>query len=114
MRFALWQVLQAGARTEQRAIAAKGLTGPGYDGHAFWDTEMYVLPVLTYTQPGGRRRCPAPGAKTPCRPPPNGPASWASKGAAFPVADDPRRGVLRVLAGQHGRLARQRRTWPRR
>jgi alpha,alpha-trehalose phosphorylase len=51
VRFSLWQVLQAGARTEQRAIAAKGLTGPGYDGHAFWDTETYVLPVLTYTQP---------------------------------------------------------------
>jgi alpha,alpha-trehalose phosphorylase len=51
VRFGLWQVLQAGARTEQRAIPAKGLTGSGYDGHAFWDTEMYVLPVLTYTQP---------------------------------------------------------------
>jgi alpha,alpha-trehalose phosphorylase len=51
VRFALWQVLQAGARTEKRAIPAKGLTGPGYEGHAFWDTEMYVLPVLTYTHP---------------------------------------------------------------
>jgi alpha,alpha-trehalose phosphorylase len=51
VRFALWQVLQAGARTEQRAIPAKGLTGSGYDGHAFWDTETYVLPVLTYTLP---------------------------------------------------------------
>ncbi len=43
--------LQAGARAEQRAIAAKGLTGPGYDGHTFWDTERFVLPVLTYTAP---------------------------------------------------------------
>src|SRR5205823_6806640 len=43
--------IQAGARAEQRAIAAKGLTGPGYDGHAFWDTEAFVLPVLTYTAP---------------------------------------------------------------
>jgi alpha,alpha-trehalose phosphorylase len=51
-RFALFHVLQAGARAEQRAIAAKGLTGPGYDGHTFWDTESFVLPVLTYTQPG--------------------------------------------------------------
>jgi alpha,alpha-trehalose phosphorylase len=51
VRYALWQVLQAGARTEERPIPAKGLTGPGYDGHAFWDTEMYVLPVLTYTHP---------------------------------------------------------------
>ena len=51
MRFALFHVLQAGARAERRAIPAKGLTGSGYDGHAFWDTEAYVLPVLTYTAP---------------------------------------------------------------
>jgi alpha,alpha-trehalose phosphorylase len=51
-RFALFHVLQSGARAEQRAIAAKGLTGPGYDGHTFWDTESFVMPVLTYTAPG--------------------------------------------------------------
>ncbi|GAB2531887.1 glycoside hydrolase family 65 protein [Nocardia heshunensis] len=51
VRFAMFHVLQAGARGEARAIPAKGLTGPGYDGHAFWDTETYVLPVLTYTMP---------------------------------------------------------------
>jgi len=51
VRFGLFHVLQAGARAERRAIAAKGLTGPGYDGHSFWDTEAFVLPVLTYTQP---------------------------------------------------------------
>jgi len=52
VRFALFHTLQAGARAEQRAIPAKGLTGPGYDGHTFWDTERFVLPVLTYTAPG--------------------------------------------------------------
>ena len=51
VRFGLFHVLQSGARAEGRAIPAKGLTGPGYDGHAFWDTEMFVLPVLTYTHP---------------------------------------------------------------
>jgi alpha,alpha-trehalose phosphorylase len=51
VRLALFHVLQAGARAEQRAIAAKGLTGPGYDGHTFWDTERFILPVLTYTAP---------------------------------------------------------------
>jgi alpha,alpha-trehalose phosphorylase len=51
VRFGLFHTLQAGARAEQRAIPAKGLTGPGYDGHTFWDTEMYVLPLLTYTTP---------------------------------------------------------------
>ncbi|HEY6317803.1 MAG TPA: glycosyl hydrolase family 65 protein [Acidimicrobiia bacterium] len=51
VRFGLFHVLQAGARAERRAISAKGLTGTGYDGHAFWDTETFVLPVLTYTMP---------------------------------------------------------------
>jgi alpha,alpha-trehalose phosphorylase len=51
VRFGLFHVLQAGARSERRAIAAKGLTGPGYDGHAFWDTETFVLPVLSATFP---------------------------------------------------------------
>lgn len=51
VRFGLWSVLQAGARAEGRAIPAKGLTGPGYDGHAFWDTETFVLPVLSATHP---------------------------------------------------------------
>jgi alpha,alpha-trehalose phosphorylase len=52
VRFALFQVLQASARAETRAIGAKGLTGPGYDGHAFWDGEIFVLPSLTYAVPG--------------------------------------------------------------
>jgi alpha,alpha-trehalose phosphorylase len=51
VRFALFHVLQAGARGESRPIPAKGLTGSGYDGHAFWDTEAFVLPVLTFTAP---------------------------------------------------------------
>jgi alpha,alpha-trehalose phosphorylase len=55
VRFALFHILQAGARGEKRPIAAKGLTGPGYDGHTFWDTESYVLPVLTYTAPTAAR-----------------------------------------------------------
>ncbi len=55
VRFGLFHVLQAGARAEMRPIAAKGLTGPGYDGHVFWDTEMFALPVLTYTQPSAAR-----------------------------------------------------------
>ncbi len=51
VRFALFHILQASARAEGVAIASKGLTGRGYDGHAFWDTEMFVLPVLTSVFP---------------------------------------------------------------
>ncbi|MYS24881.1 alpha,alpha-trehalose phosphorylase [Streptomyces sp. DvalAA-14] len=51
VRFGLFHVLQAGARAEERAIPAKGLTGSGYDGHTFWDAETFVLPLLTFTSP---------------------------------------------------------------
>jgi trehalose/maltose hydrolase-like predicted phosphorylase len=51
VRFALFHVLQAGARAENRAIPAKGLTGPGYDGHAFWDTETFVLAMGSFIAP---------------------------------------------------------------
>jgi alpha,alpha-trehalose phosphorylase len=55
LRFALFQLLQAGGRAELRAIPSKGLTGPGYDGHTFWDSESFVLNVLTYTAPQAAR-----------------------------------------------------------
>lgn len=55
VRFALFQVLQSAARTEQRAVPAKGLTGCGYDGHTFWDMDAYLLRVLTYVAPSAAR-----------------------------------------------------------
>ena len=108
VRFALFHTLQAGARAEQRAIAAKGLTGPGYDGHTFWDTETFVLPVLTYTAPHAARDA----------------LRWRhrtlelarerarlarAEGRRVSVADDPRTGVLGLLAGGDGGVPHQRR-----
>src|SRR5262245_5281890 len=51
IRFNLFHVLQASARAEDTGVPAKGLTGKAYEGHYFWDTEIYVLPFLTYTSP---------------------------------------------------------------
>jgi len=51
VRFNLFQLLQASARAEGHGIPAKGLTGRGYEGHYFWDAEIYVMPFLTYTAP---------------------------------------------------------------
>ena len=51
VRFALFQLLQNTARAEGRGIAGKGLTGTGYEGHAFWDTETFVLQVMTAVRP---------------------------------------------------------------
>jgi len=55
VRFAIFQIVQAAARAEQRPIPAKGLSGRGYDGHSFWDMETFVLPVLTYAAPYAAR-----------------------------------------------------------
>ncbi|MFC4107744.1 glycoside hydrolase family 65 protein [Micromonospora zhanjiangensis] len=51
IRWNLFQVAQASWRAENAGISAKGLSGHAYDGHYFWDTEIYVLPFLSYTQP---------------------------------------------------------------
>jgi alpha,alpha-trehalose phosphorylase len=55
LRVSMFHCLQASARAEQRAIPAKGLTGTGYYGHTFWDTESFVLQLITYTAPGAAR-----------------------------------------------------------
>lgn len=51
VRLNLLHIYQACARAEGAGVPAKGLTGRGYEGHYFWDTEIYVLPFLIYTEP---------------------------------------------------------------
>ncbi len=51
IRWNLFQLLQATARSEGHGIPARGLTGQSYEGHYFWDTEIYVLPFLIYHEP---------------------------------------------------------------
>ena len=56
IRFSLFQLAQNSACTNELGIAAKGITAGGYDGHYFWDTEVYVLPFLAYTNPNAARK----------------------------------------------------------
>jgi alpha,alpha-trehalose phosphorylase len=51
IRFNLFHIYQASARADGLGLPAKGLTGHGYEGQYFWDTEIYVLPFLIYTNP---------------------------------------------------------------
>ena len=51
IRWNLLQILQAVGRAEGAGVPAKGLTGQAYEGHYFWDTEIYVMPFLIYTAP---------------------------------------------------------------
>ncbi len=51
LRWNLYQLLQAAARADGRGVSAKGVSGSGYSGHYFWDTEIYVLPYFMHTRP---------------------------------------------------------------
>lgn len=51
LRFNLFHLLQSAGRNGVDGTAAKGLTGEGYEGHCFWDTEAFVLPVMAFTAP---------------------------------------------------------------
>lgn len=51
LHFNLYHLFQSIGRDGRTNIAAKGLTGEGYEGHSFWDTEIYVLPVFLRTLP---------------------------------------------------------------
>jgi alpha,alpha-trehalose phosphorylase len=51
LRWNLFQLLQATGRVENAGVPAKGLTGQAYEGHYFWDMEVYVMPFLIYTAP---------------------------------------------------------------
>ncbi len=51
VRFNLFSLFQSAGRDGRTSLAAKGLTGEGYEGHYFWDTEIFALPFFAYTQP---------------------------------------------------------------
>jgi trehalose/maltose hydrolase-like predicted phosphorylase len=52
MRFSIYHLLIVGPRHSERVnIGAKTLSGQGYRGHTFWDTEIFMLPFFTYTNP---------------------------------------------------------------
>lgn len=55
IHFNLFHIIQSAGRDGRTGMGAKGLSGEGYEGHYFWDTEMYVLPVLVYTEPEAAR-----------------------------------------------------------
>jgi len=56
IRFNMFHVLQSVGRDGRTNICAKGLTGEGYEGHYFWDTEMYAMPFFLYTAPDISRK----------------------------------------------------------
>lgn len=55
VRYNLFTIAQASARADSVGVPAKGVTGSGYEGHYFWDSEIYVAPFLSYTRPESAR-----------------------------------------------------------
>lgn len=51
VRFCLFHLRQQLPVVNQCSIGATGLTGPGYSGKVYWDTEMYLMPYFNYTEP---------------------------------------------------------------
>ncbi|YAF98730.1 MAG: beta-phosphoglucomutase [Nodularia sp. CChRGM 3473] len=52
VRYNIFQLLIAGPKHNDKvSIPAKTLSGFGYRGHIFWDTEIFILPFFTFTQP---------------------------------------------------------------
>lgn len=51
LRFNSFQLIQSVGRDGKTSVSAKGLSGEGYEGHYFWDTETFVLPYFLYNNP---------------------------------------------------------------
>jgi len=51
LNYSIYQLNSSGGESEEHNIAAKGLSGEGYEGHYFWDTEIYLLPFFILTNP---------------------------------------------------------------
>ena len=51
IRFSMMQIYQSCGKDGITNISANGLTGTGYSGHTFWDTEIFILPMFLYTVP---------------------------------------------------------------
>jgi hypothetical protein len=55
IRFALFHLMASVGESGETALGARGVSGPGYRGHVFWDTDVFVLPFLAATRPEAAR-----------------------------------------------------------
>lgn len=51
LNYSVYQLYASAGRDKFSNICAKGLSGEGYEGHYFWDTEIYMLPFFSLTHP---------------------------------------------------------------
>jgi alpha,alpha-trehalose phosphorylase len=96
------------AATAGRASPRKGLSGEGYEGHYFWDTEIFALPFFIYTHPEIARSLLEFRCRTLDKAREPGPRAWPP-GRALSVAHDRRRGDFAVLPRRDGPVPHRRR-----
>jgi alpha,alpha-trehalose phosphorylase len=99
VRWNLFQLCQSSARAETTGIPAKGLSGQAYEGHYFWDTEIYVVPFLTFTEPRIARN------------PSSVPSQYARQGTS--TSSGAFRGTAPSSRGARSTATKRRRTMPR-
>ena len=102
-RFAVFHLLSSAASCGEAAVGARGLSGPAYAGHVFWDADVFVLPALAAIAPQAARamleyrirRLPAARLTA---------ASAGRRGARFPweSARDGTDVTPRIVPGPHG------------
>jgi alpha,alpha-trehalose phosphorylase len=109
IHFNQFHLLQSVGRDGKTNIAAKGVTGEGYEGHYFWDTEIYIFPFFLYSKPEIARKlleyryAGLPKARERAR------QMSHAKRRAVPVAHHRRRRVLGLLPGRDRAVPHQRR-----
>ena len=84
MRWNLFQLAQASAQTGETASPPRASRRRGYEGHYFWDTEMYVAPFLSYTTPEAARNAVAVPLAACCPPRRDRARELSQRGALFP------------------------------
>lgn len=108
IRFNLYQLLQSAGRDRHSNISAKGLSGEGYEGHYFWDTEIYMFPIFLMNQPQIAKQLLLYRYSILIRRERER-GRWGIAGRAVPVAHDRRDGMLLLLPGRHRAVPYQRR-----
>ncbi|MBP1971350.1 putative glycosyl hydrolase [Virgibacillus natechei] len=112
LRFALYHLTaMTPAHDERMGIAAKALSGEGYKGHSFWDTELFILPFFTYSNPkvaksllkyryhglaGARKKATASGYEGAMYP---WEAAWPTDGEVTPVW-----GAVDIITGEQTKI----------
>ena len=98
IRFNLFHLLQSVGRDGKTNMCAKGLTGEGYEGHYFWDTEMYVIPAFLYSRPEISRKLLEYRYSTLDKARARAREMSHDKGSSLSMEDNKWRGMLRIFS----------------